>query len=72
MAYFRYRIDASVLDHIEREKAYEVLSEWADILDMSISHPGIYDAFINGEDLSVLKDPALSGCKITDITQSDT
>lgn len=72
MPYFCYRIDASALDRAGREKVFEVLSDWADILDTDFSHPGIFEAFFNTADISILEDPAFSGCVVTDITQSDT
>lgn len=72
MPYPCYRIDASALDRDRREKVYEMLSDWADILDIDFSHPGIYEAVFNKADISILENPVFSGCVVTSITQSDT
>ena len=71
MPYVRYLIDASELDQGRREIVHQILTDWADILDVDYSRPGVYEAFFSAADLSILKDPALSGCRIVDITQSD-
>ena len=71
MPYTRYLIDASTLDAARREKVYQLMHDWTDILNVDLSRPGVYDAFFTQSDLPILEDPAFSGCRIVDITQSD-
>lgn len=70
MPYMRYLIDASTLNQDQRETVYQLLYNWADILNLDVSRPGVYDAFFRESDLAILEDPALSCCRIANITQS--
>ena len=54
MPYTRYLIDASTLYAARREKVYQLLRDWTDILNVDLSRPGVYDAFFTQSDLPFL------------------
>lgn len=57
MPYTRYLIDASTLDAARREKVYQLLHDWTDILNVDLSRPGVYDAFLRNRICLSLKIP---------------
>lgn len=64
-----YRIDASGLPAVEREKVWSFVQTCSTIPDIDRSVPGVFYAMLTDAEKLCLNDPLLSRCIIRDVTQ---
>lgn len=64
MPYLRYLIDASTLDIETCRQICDLIETHTTTHGSDLSRPGVYYAYFEEADLSILENPIFSGCNI--------